>query len=285
MPVVRPSRSILSDHSENRAGYFWVRWETWGYFTIVLTTEVVLLLWIFVVYDRNLWILAFMGFLMLGEIATVATILAMSFSNFHGAFWSDALFQKLTQPLAAEAHLLPGITFCLVVHEPAFYHRVWLPILVYHTILFTLFLTKGYMVYRQRGYRTWKSTGLLETIYKNSLINFLSIFAAYLSCAVMWMVADPFLAQIPVGFAVSLSITSCTRLLLNIRDAYYAQAENDPYRISLRRPVTRSIVTGTSSSFWAENESKPVRIPSIYAEYTTRDQWVFELREMKWSGH
>ena len=31
----------------------------------------------------------------------------------------------------------------------------------------------------------------------------------------------PGLAQIPVGFALSLSITNCTRLLLNIRRAYY----------------------------------------------------------------
>jgi hypothetical protein len=98
---------------------------------------------------------------------------------------------------------------------------------------------------------------------------------------------QPFLAQIPVGFAVSLSITSCTRLLLNIRDAYYAQGENDTYRISTRRPLTaaHSIATGTSSSFWAQDESKPVRAQSIYAEYTARDQWVFELREMKWSGN
>ena len=48
-------------------------------------SSVVLLLWIFVVYDRKLWVLAFMGLLLLGEIAAVATILAMSFSNFHGA--------------------------------------------------------------------------------------------------------------------------------------------------------------------------------------------------------
>ena len=126
------------------------------------------------VYDKNLWVLAFMGFLFICEIATVATILAKSFSNFHGAFWFAALSLELAQYLAAEAHLLPGITFCFVVHEPSFYHIVWSPILAYHTVLFALFLTKGCMVYRQRGNRTWKSTGLLETIYKNSLINFLA---------------------------------------------------------------------------------------------------------------
>jgi hypothetical protein len=138
---------------------------------------VVLLLWIFVVYGRNLWVLAFMGLLLLGEVATVATILAMSFSNFHGVLCPAALYLKSAQCLAAEANLIPGIVFCLVVHEPWFFHIVWSPILAYHTILFALFLAKGWMVYRQG--RIWKSTGLLETIYKNSLINFLACVRFY----------------------------------------------------------------------------------------------------------
>jgi hypothetical protein len=70
--------------------------------------------------------------------------------------------------------LLPGITFCLVVHEPFFFHTVWSPVLAYHAILFGLFLAKGLMVYRQRGSKTWTSTGLLETIYKNSFVDFLA---------------------------------------------------------------------------------------------------------------
>jgi hypothetical protein len=88
-----------------------------------------------------------------------------------------------------------------------------------------------------------------------------------------------------VGFAVTFSITGCTRLLLNIRDAYYAQGRNDPYRVSTRQACTpgETIVTGTSSGFWAEDES--VRVASIYAEYTPQDLWAFELREMKWSGN
>jgi hypothetical protein len=48
--------------------------------------SVVLLLWIFVVHNRSLWVLAFMGFLLFAEIAIVATLLAKSFSNFRGAF-------------------------------------------------------------------------------------------------------------------------------------------------------------------------------------------------------
>ena len=45
------------------------------------------------------------------------------------------------------------------------------------------------------------------------------------------------LYQVPVGFAVSLSITNCTRLLLNIRRAYYPGV-SDPVLYSLRRTPT-----------------------------------------------
>ena len=53
---------------------------------LTIVCSVVLLLWIFVVYNRSIWVLGIMGFLLFAEIATVATILAKSFSNFHGAF-------------------------------------------------------------------------------------------------------------------------------------------------------------------------------------------------------
>ena len=94
---------------------------------------------------------------------------------------------------------------------------------------------------------------------------------------------QPLLVQIPVGFALAISITCCTRLLLNIRDAYYAQTQSSPYLSSRHALNTPSI--GTASDFW-EDDDRPTsdRAPSIYADYASRDQWAFELRAMKWSG-
>lgn len=74
----------------------------------------------------------------------------------------------------AEAHLIPGATFCLVEHEPWFFHEFWTPILVYHTVMVILFIAKGWMVYSELGQKRWKSTGLLAKIYKDSLVNFLA---------------------------------------------------------------------------------------------------------------
>ncbi len=45
----------------------------------------VLLLWIYVVYNKNRWVLAVMGACYIAEVASVLTILAISFENFEGA--------------------------------------------------------------------------------------------------------------------------------------------------------------------------------------------------------
>lgn len=92
---------------------------------------------------------------------------------------------------------------------------------------------------------------------------------------------QPYLAQVPVGFALSLSITCCTRLLLNIREAYYAHVEVDSDEV----PIQLGSAQGTAVVFsrWLDDDPS-ARTRSIYAEHTSRDEWAFELREMKWSG-
>ena len=44
-----------------------------------------MLLWIYVVYNKNRWVLALMSVCYLGEVAAVVTILTISFETFEGA--------------------------------------------------------------------------------------------------------------------------------------------------------------------------------------------------------
>ena len=41
-------------------------------------------MWIYVVYNKNKWILALMGVCYIAEVASVVTILTISFEQFHG---------------------------------------------------------------------------------------------------------------------------------------------------------------------------------------------------------
>ncbi len=50
-----------------------------------LRNAAVLLLWIYVVYNKNRWVLALMSVCYLGEAAAVMTILTISFETFEGA--------------------------------------------------------------------------------------------------------------------------------------------------------------------------------------------------------
>lgn len=103
LQVVRSSMFICTAFVDQKhTGSFWFHWETWGYSVLLFTTEgttyqlpvillthtrivVVLLLWIFVVYQKDYRVLAFMGMLLVGEMTTVIVILSKSFSSLDGS--------------------------------------------------------------------------------------------------------------------------------------------------------------------------------------------------------
>ncbi|KAJ6558562.1 hypothetical protein DFH09DRAFT_534632 [Mycena vulgaris] len=227
----------LNPNVSDQVSTFSFHWEMWGYSVVVLTSELVLLLWIFVLYNKNLRILAFLGVLFLAESLSLVVILAKSFAR-----------------LQITARLIPGFTFCSLLNEPQFFYWYWLPVLVYNSAILALFIAKGTETFRSSHV---PHVSLLHDVYRRSFINFLAIFVAYLLCCVLWLTADFSLGQIPVGFALSFSITNSTRLLINIRHAYYSREQVD-----LDRPLT----------------------PAIYANQAPREEWLFELREMRLSG-
>ncbi|KAJ7047823.1 hypothetical protein C8F04DRAFT_1060222 [Mycena alexandri] len=211
---------------------FWFNWELWAYTVVVLTSELVLLLWIFVLYNRKTTVLAFLSVLFVAQSVSVIVILAKSFAH-----------------LSITAHIDDvRIAFCSLQHQPAFFFWYWLPVLLYNAAILALFIIKGTDAFRATYIPR------VHGIYRRSLINFLAIFTVYLVCCILWIAGDFALGQIPVGFALAFSITSSTRLLINIRHAYYTREE-----VNLSRPVT----------------------PAIYANQAPREEWLFELRELR----
>ncbi|KAI0661130.1 hypothetical protein C8Q70DRAFT_1043794 [Cubamyces menziesii] len=184
---------------------FWFYWETWGYCAVLFTSEAVLLLWIHVVYNKNRVILLVMSAFYAVEVASVLTILTFSFENF-------------------EAHVsgfLGDVEYCIMEQPPKIFQMLWIPILAYDTLLLLLFLWRGCRSTLCCNRKFSDHDSLLDMVYRHSLLNFLAIFGTYLACAAIWLSSPIGLYQIPVSFALALSITNCTRLLLNIRRAYY----------------------------------------------------------------
>ncbi|KAI0829884.1 hypothetical protein BC628DRAFT_1314198 [Trametes gibbosa] len=217
--VIAVNVQVRSPHTSTHSirCSFWFYWETWGYCGVLFTSEAVLLLWIYVVYNKNRYILALMGTCYIAEVASVLTILAISFKNFQ-----------------ADAFHLLGVQYCIMTDFPKTFKVLWVPILAYDTLLLLLFLYRGCgSLLGCKRKRTYSHDNLLDMVYRHSLLNFLAIFGTYLSCAIIWLTSPFGLYQIPVGFALSLSITNCTRLLLNIRRAYYSGA-SDPILFNIR---------------------------------------------------
>ncbi|TCD69266.1 hypothetical protein EIP91_008201 [Steccherinum ochraceum] len=287
--VLGDRRDLSSLISYHIAGSVWFRWETWATPLLLFSSEVVVILWIWIIYGKSKRILTVMIPLFAAEVGGVLFILVKSLPDFD-----------------AGAHAIPGVTFCLITRATPLLKLLWVPILGFDSILLVLYLYKGFQAYRYPVPR--EHAGVLRAVYKHSLLNFLAIFGSYLACAVIWTAAEPGLSQIPVGFALSLSITNCTRLLLNIRRAYYVGthgdvtvvfdpdtdsvtqssttpivewAAADPRGLSLeagpggRVELAEALLAGRDSP--ASRQSVEVKV----SDEAQKDRWQYELRTMR----
>ncbi|KAI0344786.1 hypothetical protein BDW22DRAFT_1354947 [Trametopsis cervina] len=194
--------ALSSRHATTKFCQFWFRWYIWSDFVVVFTSEVTLILWIWVVYNKQRWLFPFLTTIFLAKIGLVAVLLAVSMPS-----------------VSAQTLVTPGDTFCVTSYPGFMFRIVWVPILAFNLFLLGMFMFKGIRASCSRESRP--KFGVYHMVYRNTLFYFLAITASYISCCVIWLVADPRLAQLPVTFTMAFSITNCTRLLLNIRRAYY----------------------------------------------------------------
>jgi len=134
----------------------------------------VLLLWIYVVYDKNFKVLAGMGFLFIAEMTAIIVILSESFSSLAGTFSLLSKRLYIRNTTSGSAHFTSGIGFCFPRNPSGFLNSFWIPVLVYHSALLSLFLVMGYRVYCPATSRHKETSLLLEAMFKSSLFNFLA---------------------------------------------------------------------------------------------------------------
>ncbi|KAH8093898.1 hypothetical protein BXZ70DRAFT_948378 [Cristinia sonorae] len=290
--------SLISEDVTDKVSLVWFRWETWAVPLLLFSSEIVVILWIWIVYGKSKRVLAFMGILFSAEVITVLYILIRSIPNFQGSY-----------RFHSQAHIIPGLTYCLITKANPQLKLLWIPILAFDSTLLVLYLYKGFRAYRDPSPK--EHNGVLRMVYKHSLLNFLAIFASYLTCAVMWTAAEPGLSQIPVGFSLSLSITNCTRLLLNIRRAYYVGPHGDVSLMQNDHPENSTTPIVEWNSYVSVQEAEVNRIEFADSILTGRktpdspgspatlrgsvevkldnhristqntDRWQYELRTMK----
>lgn len=248
--VLLEMTALLSNDVTPRFCSFWFRWETLGFSTAVLSSELVLLLWIFVMYNRNRRIVSFLAVLFVVEVIAVFTIIG----------------ESLPAISHVRTDLIPDMPYCGLDPQappPPFFFWYWIPILLYNTVILVLFIFKGYQIFFLD--RPKKLNSFMLVIYKNSMLNFVGMFASYALCCVFWLAGEFALRQIPVVLALSFSITNATRLLLNIRHGYFSYLDDTDV-----------------SPLIDKHQARTVNLASIHN--ASGQAWMIELRELKWSG-
>ncbi|KAH7908662.1 hypothetical protein BJ138DRAFT_1115649 [Hygrophoropsis aurantiaca] len=123
----------------------------------------------------------------------------------------------------AIAQPAPGFVVCSTTLPP-YFAAYWIPILAFEITLLALMLAKGWQNFRQQNVTavsgmTGKSLGNL--LVRDSIIYFVVINAAYLANAAVWYWEPSTLVEAASPWGVLLPPLMASKLLLNLRDAFY----------------------------------------------------------------
>lgn len=182
---------------------FWFYWESWCYTFLAFSSETILILWTWVIYNQNKRLLSICIFAFVCEIAAVVTIEVLGLRQ-----------------IDATASFIPGDRFCIQLNFTDLYRNLWLPVVGFYAFMSCVFLVRGYQVYILRS--SAERFGVLSTVTNHTIVNYLAMNTAFFVCAIMWIHVEHGLARVPVSFAIALSLTDCARLLVNVRRGYYA---------------------------------------------------------------
>lgn len=106
-----------------------------------------------------------------------------------------------------------------MTHTGPAYRFLWIPAMTFYLAVAAISLNKAYVMYVLKA--AVPQFGMLNLVVEHTVANFVGMTTAYVVCCIIWLAAEPRLAQVPVCFCLALSVTDCTRLLMNIRRAYY----------------------------------------------------------------
>ncbi|KDN51731.1 hypothetical protein RSAG8_00279, partial [Rhizoctonia solani AG-8 WAC10335] len=99
----------------------------------------------------------------------------------------------------------------------------WATNLAFESVLFALALFKAYQhLCRRQGLRPeWSGPRILSVLVRDSILYFLFIFVTYIMNLVSWSTGGSGIYQLAIALAISRRASMGSRLLLNVREAYY----------------------------------------------------------------
>ncbi|KAH9846396.1 hypothetical protein C2E23DRAFT_744190 [Lenzites betulinus] len=180
----------------------WFRWQGWTGVITFIIAELILQLRLYALYFRDKRVLVGMVLVCLATAATSAYVMGSALNS-----------------VGAIAITLPEkqSTVCVPTHLPTHFYAFWIPMLISESILCGLALLRGFKAYSPGSNMFQNGKRIIEVLVRDSLFYFVIIFATYLINTILFFSRPDSEVEIPIGFAVALSVVLSNRLCLNVR--------------------------------------------------------------------
>ncbi|KAF4615904.1 hypothetical protein D9613_011367 [Agrocybe pediades] len=170
--------------------------------------DTIMILRVYALYGRNLYILAFLLVLWVVQIVLSSIGINTGFA----------------------VPLPPGLVGCIFSGSNPLFPAIWVTPLLTDTCIFilTMWRTRGYLTSRSRTFRT----PTLELFMRDGLMYFLVIFSANLLNMLLFFLAPQDLKAIGASFSQMLTATMISRLVLNLRSVSSSEISRSPQYMS-----------------------------------------------------
>ncbi|TFK51893.1 hypothetical protein OE88DRAFT_1484003 [Heliocybe sulcata] len=204
---------LKGDMSDNVSHNFFV-FQGWASACVVWAMQVIMQLRVMAMYghSKSLWIMLSSCFV--AEVAAMGVILGMTY-----------------KVIIVAAEPLPGIAICTPIGIPDYFFAFWIPIVAFEFILFALVLYQGAWHAMESG-NGWGPTSLMNILVRDSFMYFFLTLLTYVTNAIVWLTLSSTWLEVPEGFALAATCIMGSRLVLNMREAYYSPFVEEQDRLA-----------------------------------------------------
>ncbi|QRV86057.1 hypothetical protein RhiJN_14075 [Ceratobasidium sp. AG-Ba] len=187
----------------------WQKFQGWTGWLTNMTVELIIQVRIAAMFSQDKRVLIPMIVLFFTQAIGMAVVIGLAFSK----------MQATNRPVPE----LPDFRACVLKGVPPRMYIYWAINLAFESTLFCLAVFKAWQnLTRKRGTRpSWSGPRILNILIRDSILYFSVIFVTYVMNLIAWSTGGGSLYQLAIALAIALRASMGSRLLLNVREAYY----------------------------------------------------------------
>lgn len=174
--------------------------------------QLIMMFRIFALYQQSHKVLIFVLISFVSEVAATSALLVFSFKQLNSLVPSSLVMIQICAP-----HTVPKL-----------FYTLWIPIILFETLLFVLSFIAGLThIRRMHGVKRLQRQDLFSILLRDSVAYFLIILVAYFANAVAWLALPKSWSPLPDGLSLASTCIMGCRLVLNLRQAFYLPFARD----------------------------------------------------------